>query len=118
MVGWNVLAVGWVGIFILQFGWFANLFWLSGLVCGFVKFFRTGRIIAFVGLVLSIVSIVMLYSQEIPANEGNVGPPLKLIGLGIGCWFWLLSQLLVICGTFCSARTADNPQTEKSDTVC
>lgn len=104
MPGWNVLAVGWVGVLLNQWGWFANPFWLVALVCGFLRFFKAGKIIVCTGLVISVVSIVMLYSQEIPANEGMVGPPSKLSSLGIGFWLWMAAQLFTLAGNFGPAK--------------
>lgn len=107
MPGWNVLAVGWLGAFINQFGWYANLFWFTGLICGFFKFFTFGKVAAGIGLIVSAISVSMLFSQDVPANEGGVGPPLKLVSLGVGCWLWFFCQVLVFAGNFGRKAPAD-----------
>ncbi len=116
MPGWNVLAVGWVGMLINQWGWFANLFLLLGLIFGFLRLFRAGKISTSIALLVSAVSIPMLFSQDVPANEGGVGPPFKLAELGIGCWLWLGSQLLVLAGNFGKAKKCDSAATKESET--
>ncbi len=106
MNGANVLLVGWLGMLVSQYGWFANLFMSAGFICALVRAFTLGQLFGMASLALSAVSLAVIFSQEFPANEGGVGAPMKVISLGIGCWLWLISQALVLGANFVEPKVA------------
>jgi hypothetical protein len=93
MWGGNILAVGWSGIFAGVFGWYANPFWLLGLVLGFVH----QRWVAVGAGVLSAAiasTTFLMFGQVLPADEGNVNH-MTLIRLLPGFYVWMASLAAV-----------------------
>lgn len=113
--GANVLLTGWLGAFVGQYGWFANLFMSAGFICALVRAFTLGKLFGMASLALSAYSLAVIFSQEFPANEGGVGPPMKVISLGIGCWMWLLSQALVLAANFVERKVAKESDSKSPD---
>lgn len=107
MNGANVLLIGWLGILVSQYGWYANLLIPAGFICALVRAFTLGKLFAIASLALSAISLAIIFSQEFPANEGGVGPPMKVTSLGIGCWLWLLSQLLILVANFVERKVVN-----------
>jgi hypothetical protein len=96
--GIQVLGLGWMGPLIGQLGWYANL--PAGLALPFLLFrrcFIAAGILA-VSLLLSLHTLA-LFHQEIPANEGGVGPPYVLQRLGPGFYLWVASLLVLFLGS-------------------
>lgn len=115
MNGANVLLVGWLGLLLGQYGWFANLFMSAGFICALVRAFTMGKLFGMASLALSAFSLAVIFSQEFPANEGGVGPPMKVTSLGIGCWLWLMSQVLVLAANFVERKVGNKAEPKNSD---
>ncbi len=93
----QVLGLGFLGPLIGQFGWFANLpAPLAALLLLFRRCFLAAGTAA-VSLLLSLHSFA-LFHQQIPANEGGVGPPYVLQRLGPGFYLWEASLLVLFLG--------------------
>lgn len=96
MYGLWVLAIGWMGILVDQYGWLANLLlglsylllifrlWLPALIVNLFTLFVAAQTLT-------------LFGQELPADESNVNK-MTLEYLGVGFYFWLLSILTVGVG--------------------
>jgi hypothetical protein len=93
MLGANILAVGWSGIFAGIPGWYANLFWVLGLVLGFLRkpigqpWWAAGA--GVLGLLIACSAFKML-GQTIPGDEGDV-THLTLVRFLPGFYVWIAS---------------------------
>ena len=96
MNGFNILMIGWMGVFVGQFAWFANPFiLLSGIVFLFRQWLASILVIL-VGLAISL-NTFTLFGQEIPADEANVNK-LSLVSLGPGYYLWIASMVVILGG--------------------
>jgi hypothetical protein len=94
--GFRIVVIGWLGAFIGQFAWFANLFLLVSI---FLLLFRWW-ISTFVSSVLALLMALqtfLLFSQKVPANEAATRY-IELQSLKIGFYFWLASLLCIGIG--------------------
>jgi hypothetical protein len=96
MFGLPLLLVGWLGAFVLNFGWFANLFLP---VAGLLRVIGKYRAAAVFGSLAFLVGLHTLYwyVKPMPANEGFVGE-LQLRYPSVGFYFWLASMLVIVVG--------------------
>jgi hypothetical protein len=89
LVGANVLAVGWSGIFAGVFGWYANPVWSLGLVMGFIGKPKFAAIAGIVALVIGCTTFA-LFGESLPADEGGVNH-MTLTRTLTGCYVWMAS---------------------------
>ncbi|MFY1829252.1 hypothetical protein ACN47A_25265 [Myxococcus fulvus] len=94
MWGMAILLTGWLGVFVMQVGWFANPLLLLTLLLLLMGKYRgaywTGVVTVLVGL-----SSLSWYLNPIPADEG--GSPdrqLELLHPTLGYFFWMGSLLV------------------------
>ncbi|MFN8442824.1 MAG: hypothetical protein U0175_18755 [Caldilineaceae bacterium] len=90
MVTWEglrALALGWMGLFVGMIGWYANPFWLFGMLAYLFNFRWVARILLFIALVLALTSF-MLIDTSVPADEANVCKLMLETPL-IGFYLWL-----------------------------
>jgi hypothetical protein len=94
--GYEVLLIGWQGVFLGQFAWFANIFWaLSLLLVFFRRWFLT---IAATGLTFLIaLDAFSLLGTKIPLDEAFVNTMI-FQSYHIGFYFWLASLIAVGVG--------------------
>ncbi|HLK65148.1 MAG TPA: hypothetical protein VKU19_17015 [Bryobacteraceae bacterium] len=90
MWGAQVLAVGWSGFFAGVLGWFANPFWLAGLIFGF---FRKPIPTAAMGVVAIAIACTTfgVVGRELPGDEGDVTKQ-AIVRLLPGYYAWLASM--------------------------
>lgn len=98
--GFWVLVLGWVGLLIFQFAWFANPVNLLALLLLNKH--------PFVALILSLIAVLIasqtFYFHEIPTELYDKKIYIKELGLGF--YVWYLSQILILIGvTFELIRT-------------
>jgi hypothetical protein len=88
MWGARVLAVGWSGIFAAVMAWYANPFWLLGLVLGVLR----STLMLLAGLVALAIasSTYLVIGRELPDDEGNV-TRITMIRLLPGFYVWMAS---------------------------
>jgi hypothetical protein len=93
MFGLRALVVGWSGLFAAVMAWYANPFWLLGLV---LAFFRKPMFAMFVGVVAIAIAttVFSVVGRELPGDEGNVTKT-TVIKLLPGCYLWLASLVLL-----------------------
>ena len=89
LVGINVLAVGWSGIFAGVIGWYANPFWALGLLLGFFGKPKWAAIAGLIALAIGC-STFTLFGKDLPADEGGVNH-MTLARMLAGCYVWLVS---------------------------
>lgn len=90
VMGYWVLATGWMGFVLFQFAWYANLLQLLGVL---LMYRRPNW------AMLLVVSAVLLAGQafwfeDIPGQEVNM----HIVRLGAGFWLWFGSMVLMTLG--------------------
>lgn len=82
--GWMVLIIGWLGVMVLQVGWFANLAFLASLpvLASSRKF---GWLSKALTLVLILTTIDALFWREMYYDNGS--EPIRTFGSGYYLWF-------------------------------
>jgi hypothetical protein len=89
LIGINVLAVGWSGIFAGVFGWYANPVALLALGLGFFGKPKWAAIAGLVALLVGCTTFSM-FGRDLPADEGGVNH-MTLSRTLAGCYVWLAS---------------------------
>jgi len=93
MPGFWVLAIGWLGPLYDQFAWFANPFLFLGMLALLFRKWIAAIVLVVVSLAIA-ADILLLFSQQVPADEGGVNQ-LTLQYLDFGFYFWIASILVV-----------------------
>jgi len=93
MLGLRALVVGWSGVFAAVMAWYANPFYLLGVV---LAYFRQPMLAALAGLVVIAIAVTVfsVVGRELPGDEGNVTKT-TVIKLLPGCYVWLTSMILL-----------------------
>jgi hypothetical protein len=89
MLGLRALAVGWSGIFAGVFAWYANPFWMLGLLFGFLRKPVPAALIGLIAIGVSCTTFLAI-GQELPGDEGNVTKT-TIVRLLPGCYLWMAS---------------------------
>jgi len=90
--GAHILAWGWWGILMLQFGWLANVAYAFAVI-SYAKRKRAYSAIA-CGTAL-LLGLTSFRAHEWWFNEAGGTP---ILGFGLGCQVWLLSFLILLVG--------------------
>jgi hypothetical protein len=93
MLGLRALAVGWSGIFAGVIAWYANPFWLVGLVLTWLRKPVPGLLLGLVAIVIAY-STFALVGRELPGDESNVTHN-TVVKLLPGCYVWMASLILL-----------------------
>jgi hypothetical protein len=96
MQGFQILLMGWMGVFVGQLAWFANPLFALGLLLLSLRR-RTAALVCGTGAMLAAGDTFVLFSQQLPANEGGVGK-LILQHLRAGFYFWAAALVLLPLG--------------------
>jgi hypothetical protein len=96
MQGFQILLMGWMGLFVGQLAWLANLFFALALLL-LILGRSTGALVFGAVSVLMACDTFVLFSQQLPANEGGVGK-LALQHLRAGFYFWSAALVLLPLG--------------------
>ncbi|RKH78375.1 hypothetical protein D7Y21_35805 [Corallococcus sp. AB045] len=94
MWGMVLLLMGWLGVFTLQFGWFANPLLCLAFVLLLVGADRKALWVGGAACVLGLSSLTW-YVNPIPADESGGDRYLELLYPSIGFIFWLGSMLVI-----------------------
>ena len=94
--GIQTLAMGWMGLAVEQVAWFANPVMVLSVIFLLARRWLTSAVIALVALIIAS-DTWLLFSKDIPADEGGVNK-MKLVHIGIGCFFWLASIVAIMIG--------------------
>jgi hypothetical protein len=95
-LGYEVLLMGWMGAFLGQFAWFANLFWLLSLFLAFLR--RWILTLIAVALALFVASDAFSFiGANVPLDEANVNS-MTFLQYHVGFYFWLVSLAIVGLG--------------------
>jgi hypothetical protein len=95
-LGVQVLAFGWEGIFIGQFAWYANLFWLLSLL---LAFFRRWILTLAATLLAILIALDTLsfFGTKVPLDEGFVNMMI-FQSYHVGYYLWMASIVVVGIG--------------------
>lgn len=96
MPGWEVLALGWLGIFVLQFAWFANIAYCASLGLWLGRAWRPAVILSLIAIGLGL-NTLFLFVQELPSNGAGAKMYLQSLQPGFYCWMLSLSIPLLWC---------------------
>ncbi|HZU15624.1 MAG TPA: hypothetical protein VFD01_03320 [Candidatus Dormibacteraeota bacterium] len=91
--GWFLCLFGWLGILVLQFGWYANLFLPPALLLLGLRLWVAALVVSGIGLLLA-GDTFLLAITPLP-NGDDVGHRLYLNRPLIGCDLWLASMAVV-----------------------
>jgi hypothetical protein len=100
-VGFNVLLIGWLGIFysLGGLGWYANplllMAWLGLALSKLRKAFHIGLGALVLSIAIALCSLLIIH-KSIPINEG--GGTSEVVSIGIGFYVWLASFVICIFG--------------------
>jgi dolichol kinase len=89
MFGLRALAVGWSGIFAGVVAWYANPFWLLGLILSLLRKPIPAAIAGLIAVAISL-TVFTLIGRELPGDEGNVTKT-AVIRFLPGCYVWIAS---------------------------
>lgn len=94
--GFELALLGWLAIYVGQFGWFANVFWAVSMLMEFIRWHRTACITAALGLLLALQTLT-IFGTNIPMDEAGVNYS-HVQHLDSGFYVWLLSMLIMVVG--------------------
>jgi hypothetical protein len=90
VMGYWVLATGWMGFMVFQFAWYANLLELLGVIL-ISRHPNWAMVLAVTGILLAGQAF---WFEEIPRDAGAM----QVVHLGLGFWLWYLGLLLITFG--------------------
>src|SRR3954453_2350124 len=91
MWGANALAVGWSGIFAGVLAWYANPFWLLGLLFGVLRKPLPVVVVGAIAVLIAATTFLVI-GRELPGDEGGVTRT-TVVQLLPGCYFWMASMV-------------------------
>jgi hypothetical protein len=91
--GYLILATGWAGILFGQFGWFANGFWVAGLIYLSLRRWKAAAIAAALAVLVA-ADTFMLYRTGFPSDSGNSHAAAILAGF----YVWWASMWVLAAG--------------------
>lgn len=91
--GLVILATGWLGFMFLQMGWFANVFWLLGLIFLARRRWKVATILGALAVLVAADSFV-LYESGFPSDSGAS----LAVTLMYGFWVWWASLWVLAVG--------------------
>ncbi len=97
--GYNILAMGGLGIFVGQYAWYANPLFFLALLFIFFKLYRAATITS---LLCFLVGINAIFFEKFPKNEGSSTDNYIIDHLGLGYYVWELS--FVFLGVYCYSK--------------
>uniref|UniRef100_B8HZP2 Uncharacterized protein n=1 Tax=Cyanothece sp. (strain PCC 7425 / ATCC 29141) TaxID=395961 RepID=B8HZP2_CYAP4 len=86
--GWQVLFMGWLGIFFYQVGWYANPLYIISIGLWWGRVWKGVAVLGTIAIVLGLNTFFLFY-QRVYAD--GAGATLQLQSLKIGFYFWIVS---------------------------
>lgn len=86
--GYTVLAIGWLGVLILNFSWIANITFLVAVWMTWRQRYGDARLVSGSGMLLSFQTF---FTTEWYFNEGNAS---KISMIGVGGYVWVLVMIM------------------------
>ena len=97
MKGYEVLLLGWQGIFVGNFAWIANVLLLASALLLLTSHARAASICAGIALVVALQTLMLLGARVI-ADEGGV-THMAMSRLYVGFYLWIASIAVVLAGS-------------------
>jgi len=94
--GIGVLLLGWLGFFLTQFGWFANIPLLIGMILLLCRRWIGAVVCIVIAIPLALDSFLIL-NQQVPDNEALTSYS-TITHIYFGIYFWLCSIIIVGIG--------------------
>ena len=94
--GIEVLLIGWQGVFLGQFAWFANLFWFLSLIVTFLRWWIVSLAVTAATTLIAFDAFSFV-GTKVPLDEAFVNTMI-FQSYRIGFYFWLASILTVGIG--------------------
>lgn len=110
MQGYSILLMGWLSPLVLNFAWFANLFFLYGILR-----LLYGSVPIASSILAALLSLDALRLQQLVLNEGGTTTPVYGYGWGVVLWFLSIFLMLAAVGIRrreASARTQEEKSQE------
>jgi hypothetical protein len=85
--GIDILKIGWMGIVVYQFGWFANVLLVPGLALATWWRGRAPKVHRVIATILLALAVNAAFWTNIPAGNGEN----EIISYRSGYWFWMVS---------------------------
>ncbi len=105
MLGFVALLIGWLGLFVGQFAWFANLFWGLGLVLLLLGRPKGAIVVIACGVLIALHTFALI-GEELPGDEGGV-TRMIVSGAGPGTYLWLSSFLTLLIASWRAGRQVE-----------
>jgi hypothetical protein len=103
MPGFAAALMGWTAMFVLNFGWLANVAYFPGLLM-FLAGWWTAALAASITALLLALQSLMLWGVTIPADEANVRK-MSLTGLEPGFYAWIAAIAALVVMSFLANRS-------------
>ena len=103
MPGYAAALMGWTAMFLLNFGWLANVAYFPGLLIFLAGSWTTALAFGVAALLLALQSL-MLFGDTIPADESNVRK-MSLTGLEPGFYAWIAAIATLVVVSFLANRS-------------
>jgi hypothetical protein len=89
MSGLEALGIGWSGIFGGVFAWYANPFWLAGLIAALLRKPIHAEVLGGIAILLGATTFLLI-GRELLGDEGGVTKT-TIVRILPGCYVWLAS---------------------------
>lgn len=100
--GGHVLLMGWMGLFLGQLGWFANLLYFPAIITLLCRCWKTTAILAGLALLIGLHAFALAH-REIPLDEGGVNKT-TITDIGMAPPVWLASIAMLGGGALLLGR--------------
>ena len=97
MKGYEVLLLGWQGVFIGNFAWMANVLLLASALLLLTSRVRAASICAAIAFVVALQTLT-LFGARVIADEGGV-THMTMSRLYVGFYLWIASIAVVLAGS-------------------
>ena len=101
--GFAAALMGWTAMFVLNFGWLANVAYFPGLLLFLAGYWTAALACGITALLLALQSL-MLFGDIIPADEANVRK-MSLTGLEPGFYAWIAAIATLVVVSFLANRS-------------
>lgn len=103
MPGFAAALMGWTAMFVLNFGWLANVAYFLGLLMFLTGSWTYALACGITALLLALQTL-MLFGDTIPADESNVRK-MALTGLEPGFYVWIAAIAALVVMSFLANRS-------------
>lgn len=94
--GLGLALLGWLAVTLGQYGWFANLFWIVGMLLALFRRYLGAAITVACGMLLALQTLTIL-GREVPLDTSGSNNAI-VQQLNSGFYLWLLSMLVLVAG--------------------